>query len=343
MASALETNFNYTYPGILTTEVFFKPVEDSPALADIAIIDQGISYKKQYNILPQLSKILKPYAGCARSYDGTQEITNKTLETKEFEANLEWCKDDFTDYLTNSYNYLAQEMLKSGVESFDPSGTPVATMINRLIEDALRQDVFRRISFGDTGSASADFDTIDGVWTQLIADSGTASTYCVRRASGTSLGTSALAAGEALDTLEKVYAQSANILKALPTNKKAMFVTGSIWDNYFNSLAANGAVTEQAFSNLVNGVNSLTFKGIPVVPVRIWDTMLEDVDNPLNATTRHLVLYTTKDNHRIGVENGGDLNRVEGFYDRTDRKYYFEADMKFGYTYLHCDLQTIAY
>lgn len=343
MASALETNFNYTYPGILTTEVFFKPVEDSPALSDLAIIDQGISYKKQYNVLPQLSKIVKPYDGCERTFSGTQEITNKTLEVKEFELNLEWCKDDFTNYLSNSYNYLAQEMLKSGINSFDPSGTPVATMISRLIDEATRQDVFRRICFGDTGSGSADFDTIDGIWTQLIGDSGTASTYCVRRASGTSLGTSDLASGEALDVLEKVYIQSSNLLKAVPTSKKAMFVTGSIYDNYFNSLAANGAVTEQAFTNLVKGVASLTFKGIPVIPVRIWDTMLADTDNPLNATTRHLVLYTTKDNHIIGVENSGDLNKVEGWYERLERKYYFEGDMKFGYTYLHCDLQTIAY
>lgn len=342
MASALETNFTYTYPGILTTEVFFKPVEDSPAISDLAIIDQGISYKKQYNVLPQMSKILKPYAGCARTYDGTQEITNKTLQTAEFEANLQWCKDDFTNALTNSYNYLSQELLKNGIDSFDPSGTPVATMINRLIDEALRQDVFRRICFADTASSSADFDTIDGIWTQLVGDAGTASTYCVKKAS-VSLGTAALSAGEALTALEAVYIESTNLLKAVPSNKKAFFVTGSVWDNYFNSLAANGAVTEQAFSNLVKGVSSLTYKGIPVIPVRIWDTMLEDADNPLNATTRHLILYTTKDNHIVGVENSGDLNKVEGYYDRKDRKYYFEADMKFGYMYLHCDLQTIAY
>lgn len=342
MASALETNFTYTYPGILTTEVFFKPVEDSPAISDLAIIDQGISYKKQYNVLPQLSKILKPYAGCTPSYDGTSEITNKTLETKEFEANLSWCKDDFTNQLTNSYNYLAQEMLKSGNSSFDPSGTPVATMINRLIEEALRQDVFRRICFADTASASADFDTIDGIWTQLVGDAGTASTYCVKKAS-VSLGTAALSSGEALTALEAVYIESTNLLKAVPSNKKAFYVTGSVWDNYFNSLAANGAVTEQAFSNLVKGVSSLTYKGIPIVPIRIWDTMLEDADNPLNATTRHLILYTTKDNHIVGVENSGDLNKIDGYYDRTLRKYLFSSDMKFGYMYLHCDLQTIAY
>lgn len=343
MASVLETNFDYTYPGILSTEIFFKPTEDSPALADLAIIDQGISFKKQYNVLPGLNKILKPYDGCTPSYTGSAEITNKTLEVKEFSMNLEWCKDDFTGYLSGIYNNLAQEMLKSGNASFDLSGTPLVSVISTLIEDATRRDVFRRISFGDTGSASADYDTIDGIWTQLIDNAGTASTYCVRKASGTSLGTSALSSGEALDVLEKVYSQSTNLLKAVPTNKKAFYVTGSIWDNYYNSLAAVGAVTEQAYTALVKGMPTLTYKGIPVIPVRIWDTDLADTSNPLNATTAHLVLYTTKDNHRIGVEASSDLNKVEGFYSKVDRKYYFTGDMKFGYTYLHCDLQTIAY
>lgn len=342
MASALETNFSYTYPGILTTEVFFKPTEDSPALADLAIIDQGISYKKQYNVLPSLTKVVKPYDGCARSFSGSQDITNVTLETKEFEVGLEWCKDDFTNYLTGAYNNLAQEMLKSGNASFDPSGTPVASMISQLVEDAVRRDVFRRICFGDSADASADWNTLDGIWTQLIDNAGTTSTYCVKKAS-TSMGTDALASGEALSVLEAVYAESTNLLKAVPTSKKAFFVTGSVYDNYYNSLIGTGAVTEQAFMNTQKGIASLTYKGVPVVPVRIWDTELADADNPLNGVTSHLCLYTTKENHRIGVESSGDLNKIEGWYDRKDRKYYLEGDMKFGYTYLHCDLQTIAY
>jgi len=34
MASALETNFNFTYDGQLSTDVFYKPTEDTPALSD---------------------------------------------------------------------------------------------------------------------------------------------------------------------------------------------------------------------------------------------------------------------------------------------------------------------
>jgi len=342
MASALETNFNYTYPGILTTEVFFKPTEDTPALADLAIIDQGISFRKRYNILGQLNKVLKPYDGCARTFTGSQSIENATLETKEFNINLEWCKDDFTDQLASSYNFLAQEWLKAGNKSFDPSGTPINSIITQLIEDAVRRDVFRRICFGAQDSGSADWNTIDGIWTRLIDTSG-GSNYCVRRTTGTNLGTAALAAGEALAVLEATFDQSHNLLKSIPNSRKAIYVTGSIYDNYYNSLVGNGAVTEQAFKNLQDGLTNLTYKGVTVIPVRIWDTELEDANNPLNATTRHLVLYTTKENHRIGVESSGDLNKIEGWYQRKDRKYYFEGNMKFGYQYLHCDLQTIAY
>jgi len=64
-----------------------------------AVIDQGIPFKKQYNVVPQLDKILKPYTGCARTFSGAQDITNVTLEVKEFQIGLEWCKDDFTTHL----------------------------------------------------------------------------------------------------------------------------------------------------------------------------------------------------------------------------------------------------
>jgi hypothetical protein len=293
-------------------------------------------------LLTQLDKILKPYGGCARVFSGTINITDTFVETKEFNMNVEWCKDDFTDQLTGIYNHLAQEWLKTGNASFDPSGTPIATIITRILEDGLRRDIFRRVSFGDQTSASADWNTIDGLWARLIDTSG-GSNYCVRRTTGTSLGTGNLAADEARDVLAATFFQSSNLLKAIPVSQKKFYVTGSIYDNWLQSLQSTGAVTEQAFTNIQKGMSSLTYNGVDVVPVRYWDTLLEDSTNPLNATTRHLILYTTKSNHILGIENGADLNKIEGWYERKDRKYYFEADMKFGYNYLHCDLQTIAY
>jgi len=341
--SILETSFNYTYNGLLTQEIYYKPSQSAPALADIFTIDQDIKSHKQYNLVTQLNKVVKPYTGCDRTFNGNRQlITNTTVRTKEFNVSESWCKDDFTGYLTGSYNNLAQEWLKTGIDSFDPSGTPINRVIDKLLSEAIKRDIFRRASFAAGNSSDDDYNQIDGLWDRLIDSSG-ASNYCVRRA-GSSLGTADLSSGNALTYLEQAYAQSNILLKEQIDSGNATFwVTRSIWDNYYNSLIGNGAVTEQAFANLQKGITYLTYKGIPVRPVGLWDTFLAESDNPLFATTRHLILLTIKENHILGVENGSDLNRLEGWYERKDRKFYYEADFKLGYNYLHCDLQTIMY
>lgn len=339
MVSILETNFNYTYPGIITTDIFYKPTLQAPALSDIFTIDQGIKDRKRYNLITQLDKILQPYAGCTRTFNGNRQlITNTTVQTKEFQVSESWCKDDFTSYLSGSFNLLAQEWLKTGNKSFDPSSTPINTIIDKLLMDALQRDVFRRVSFGAGNSSDTDYNQIDGLWDRLIDSSG-ASNYCVVK--GANIGASALSAGNSLTHLESVYANSNILLKNAPGKK--FFVTRSIWDNYYNSLIGSGAVTEAQFENLQKGLTNLTYKGIPVIAVDLWDSFLAESDNPLFPTVKHLILLTIKDNHILGVEQGSDLNKIEGWYERKDRKFYYEADMKFGYNYLHCDLQTIGY
>lgn len=349
-AAILETSFNYTYPGILTTEIFYKPTLSTPALSDIFTIDQGISFRKRYNLVTQLSNLLRPYGGCARVFNNNKQlITNTVVEVKEFQVSEAWCKDDFTAQLTGVYNFLAQEWLKTGNDSFDPTGTPISAVIDQIMSDALRRDVFQRVSFGAGNSSSVNYNQIDGLWDRLIDSSG-ASNYCVVRG-GSALGVGTLAAGAALTALEAVYAASNPLLKEM-IGKTKFYVTGSIYDNYVQSLVGTGNVSANQFQNTIDGVNGslnltvgggVNYKGIPLVPIRFWDSSLADTNNPLNATTRHLILLTVKENHILGVEQGKDLNRIDGWYERKDRTFYYESDMKFGYNYLHCDLQSIAY
>lgn len=351
--SILETSFNYTYDGILTDQIYYKPAQNAPAIADIVTIDQNIKALKQYNLVTQLNKVVKPYTGCDRTFNGNRQlVTNTTVRTKEFQVSESWCKDDFTGYLTGAYNVLAQEWLKTGIDSFDPSGTPINRVVDKLLTEAIKRDIFRRFSFAAGNSTDDDYNQFDGLWDRLI-DSAGASNYCVVRASATNgagatgFGITALATNAAITALESAYTNSNILLKEQIDGGGATFwVTRSVWDNYYNTLIANGAVTqvtEASFQNLQKGLSNITYKGIPVRPIGLWDTFLAESDNPLFATTRHLVLLTIKENHILGVENGADLNKLEGWYERKDRKFYYEADFKLGYNYLHCDLQTIVY
>lgn len=340
MSSILETNFSYTYPGILTTDIFYKPTLTAPALSDIFTIDQDIKFKKQYNLVTQLDKIVKPFTGCGTEpTSDIQNITNTEVVTKEFNMHVGWCKTDFTDQLAGIYNNLAQEWLKTGEEQFDPAGTPIDKVIMTVLKDAMQRDIFRRVSFAAGDSSDADYNQFDALWTRNIDSSGAAN-YCVRRA-GSELGTAALSSGNALTYLQQAYDQSNILLRNRPDKK--FFVTRSIWDNYRQSLIGNGAVTEQAFSNLQKGLETLTYLGIPVIPVDLWDVFLGESDNPLNGTTRHLVLLTVRDNHILGLENTADLNKIDSWYEKKDQKRYYRSSFKFGYNYLHCDLTTVMY
>jgi hypothetical protein len=342
--SILETNFNYTWNGIITTDLFFKPVLGVPALADLLTVDLGASDKKRYNLIVPIDKLLQPYTGCGGTPAGNRQlITNTTIQLKPFQMYESWCKDDFTGQLSGTYNFLAQEWLKTGNASFDPAGTPINTIIMDALKYGLQKDVYRRVYFASDGSSDTDYNQIDGFWTRNIESSG-ASNYCVYRY-GSALGTGTLSANTASTYFQGIYENSNLLLKehGIDKNKVMFKVTRSIWENYYATLVGVGAVTEQAYSDYRSGAKTLEFRGIPVVPINMWDSMLAESDNPLFATTRHLIALTMKENHILGVENNADLEKIESWFEMKDQKRYYRSNMVFGYQYLHCDLTSISY
>ncbi len=252
--------------------------------------------------------------------------------------------DDFTGKLSGTFNHLAQAWIKDGNAGFDPAGTPINQIIMASLKDSLRRDVIRRAHFGDTDSSSADWNQINGLITTLVDQSG-ASNYCVYKY-GSNLGTGTLAASTATTYLTGIWENSNLLLKqeGLNKGKAKFFVTQSVWDNYFASLAALGAVTEQAYSTYLEGKNNLTFRGVPVIPVPIWDSFLADSTCPLYATTRHLIILTMPENNILGVENTADLGAIKSWFSDDDNVRYYSSQMTFGVLApMHCDLTSISY
>lgn len=340
--SEVGVDFDYTYNGRLSTEVLFKPTVGTPAVSDFFTIYPQLKYQTKIPLLLPLEKVVKKYTSCARTFTDGMDITNTSLTLSQMEVNLEWCKDDFEGMVGN---ILSEEWLRSGVEEFNPEGTQIQRVIDQHVEDAVRRDNWRIFSFGDTGSGSADYDQLDGLWTTLIANAGSGESYCVRRTS--TLGTGDLSAGDALAALKAAYEGSAIILKQMPKNMKYFAVTGTVYENLLSSYESNTTGSDLQFTNMVNGQGDsegeLSYRGIRVIPVYSWDNDLADTDNPLNGTVEHLILYTIKENHAVGVDVEADAERISGWYERKDRRYYIEGFQRLGYNYIHCDLQSIAY
>ena len=336
--SIIGVDFDYTYNGKLSTEVLFKPTINTPAVSDFFTVYPQFKYKQQIPLLLPLQKIVKSYTSCARTFTDGIDITNTSLDLVKLEVNMEWCKDDFEGTVGN---ILSEEWLRTGVDEFNPEGTQIQRVIDQLVTDGVRRDNFRILSFGDTGDGDDDWNQLDGVWSTLIGNASGGSGYCVNRAA--TFPTTALAAGEALEALQACFTDSAIILKQMPNNMKYFAVTGSVFENLMASYEANVNGTERQFSLLLDGQQNLTYRGIRLIPVYAWDDALADPTCPLYGTVSHLILYTIKENHAVGVDVAADAERIEGWYERKDRKYYIEGYQRLGYNYLHCQLQTIVY
>ena len=136
-------------------------------------------------------------------------------------------------------------------------------------------------------------------------------------------------------------------MKQLPKEQKYFAVTGTVYENLLSSYEANSNATELQFRNLTDGQGNseaeLTYRGIRVIPVYAWDNDLNEPGNPLFGTAKHMILYTTRENHIVAADVAGDSEAVSGWYEKKDRKYYIEGFQRLGYNLIHCDLQTIAY
>lgn len=338
-------NFDYTYNGRLETDVIFCPTVGTPSFDTFFKVVESARYQIRQPLITSISNIVKASVNCARSFSNGIDITNATINLIELEANLAWCKSDFEE-LINSGNNLAEEMLRNGVDEWDPSGTEIQTIIDKIVLDALRRDTFRIFFWGDTNDADVNWNQLDGFWTRVIAASDGSAAYCVQRTS-TGLGTGALASGVALNSLAECYTESKIVLKQLPNAEKYFAVTGSIYENLLASYEANVNGTEKQFTNLVMGQNptgedELKYRGIRVIPVYAWDGSLADPGNPLFGTMAHGILYTTRENHIAAIHTKSDSESVSGFYNRPEREYWIEAHYRMGYNFICCDLTTIS-
>jgi hypothetical protein len=335
MANILSTDFNYTYDGKLSTDVLIKPSIMTPDVLALFTVYPEVKYKQPISLTGTLEKITKAYAGCSRTLTGTGiDITNRTLETKQLEIFIEQCSDAFEATILS-------QALKSGIDYNDLQGTDIEKIINTLTVDAMRRDLFRIISFGDTASLSADYSMLDGIWVNLINGVGSG---CIKQSSVSLTG--ALASGAAFSALKDMYDNAPIILKQVENSKKAFYVTGSVYLNLLASYESLDSGSDAQFALVQDGESKLKFRGIDVIPFWAWDASLQ-ADSPLDvvagSAVDNLILYTTPENHAIGIEKAADQGTVDMWYERKDRKVYTEGMYKIGYTYLHCDLQMIAF
>lgn len=329
-------NITYTYPGKLNTELI-KPIRiGAPSPQDLFTIIQGVKCGEYLHYINPLSSVLtKPTGDCNPVYSQAGSISDKQLVTGPFVINMEWCEEEFNSVCT----VLTDKYTGQGVDAYEIEANLQSLIFEEIIE-AAKLDVLKVMFLGDNSlgaGSSSMYSQIDGVFVKLLDNE---AAYCVKPVSNTlpNAHGSTLAADQARDAFRALWGGAQLRLKQLPTNQKVIWTTGSMWENYYDSLLAN-CCTEGSWKLGQDGATDLYYRGVKVMPLWFLDDALEnDNTNPFYDEIRHFAIYTTKANHYMGVERASDLNNLTNCFDCRTNSNLFKGRMRFGYNFVQCDL-----
>jgi hypothetical protein len=334
----------YTYPGILSTEIIQKPKIDTPPLSALFTVRNGVRSKEQLHLMAPLTSVLaKGTATCEPTYTQSGSITGRTIETGLFEINLSWCKKEFQGLLS-TFNALGDDpdLVGNGLSGYELGGKLRSLILDEVLE-AARQDIWKISFLGQTAfTGSSVYSTIDGLWTAYLD---AFASYCVKTVYNAlpNGATSVLNANQARDTFRLMWGGAPILLKQMfTTGKVKLFVSGSMWQNYFDSLVDDCCV-EGSWQLGQDGKNTLYYRGIELVPLWIIDQALENETNPYTGLLRHFAILTLPENNIFGTESVADLNNLELCYDCRTKTPFIQGEMRFGVNFINCDLTVIAY
>ena len=327
MANVANKGTFATYGGANLNEIFYEPVFRSDDLMRNYRVIPNVKHKMNVYTSAALTKIVDPYTACSASSGSTQfNIENKTITAGRCRVALEQCTDEF-------FGTYIEEMYKNGVDVMNLEGTQLAdAIVNRAVK-GIGSDVVR-LAWGGDGSTSA-YTAFDG-WMKLMGSNST-----VLAARTEYAGTEAApTAADAIGLLRTMYDTAPANLQQVPASDKKMFVTPKIFNAYLANL--EGSSADLAIVNTVDGYTRVSFRGVQVVPMYEWDTILADTNPTIfekgGSNFTNGACYCAVENLIIGSDVTDPEGSFKVFYDDLEEKMFFRGYFKLGVQFLYPSL-----
>jgi hypothetical protein len=337
---ALINNLPALSPQQVTTmaETLFEGFFADPTLTSLVTVQEGIKADKQLIIFDRHTGLSgKLQNACPTPTNSTWgfDTVEKTWTPKYIGDRFEQCYGTFMDTFV-------QWMLQAGVNKSDFTSTELAAFIVSQLQDALAEVMQRFYWFGDTGivagtnnSLSAGqqvyFNAIDGIWAQVF-DIVTATaarksttglttknaqiTYALQKFNSTDITNQVVSLA-----LDSVWYDADMRLRSMPKADLAYYVTQSVYDQLEKERKAISGI-DLPYTRQENGISTLTWNGIPVQPMQLWDRMISsyfgDDVTPTFSVLPHRILLTAKTNLLLGVETTGSLSELDAWYSRDN-------------------------
>jgi hypothetical protein len=300
---------------------------DYPTIATLGT--EVIDAKKEDYILTlhnDLRKITtKRGAACGLpSPKGNFAMYTKKLEPVEMEAYNEFCDKELN-------GTIFAKMKQSGVSAADITPTEFGAILQDVVFDAVAHDLTRILFLGDTALVgNVDYNQFNGIYKKLKVGT-TDLNNPVSDAGAVAPPTLSNIVAE----LEKVYQAQSRNLRQVPNNQKKFWVTEEIYEVYAQYLTTVGVQFNQ--SRIEGGLDNVTYKGIPLVPLYIVSKALNDFasGSPLVVPNPHRIILTKPDQHFIATDYNSSSILKMWYSDDDDKnkilvRYLADYNFKYG-------------
>lgn len=147
----------------------------------------------------------------------------------------------------------------------------------------------------------------------------------------------ALATDEALSTFKSMYRNSTQELRGIEKSQLRYYVTESMYFNYEDTLTSGG--TEQARTQLVDGVERYIYNGIPVIPVQID----QEIENDFEGAYPHRAILSTPQNLALVLSTGNNLAETRFWFNPDANQNRQRTQFEMGADFVLPELVTVAY
>lgn len=328
MANVANKGTFATYSGANLNEIFYEPVFRSDDIMRNYRVIPNVKHKMNVFTSAALTKIVQKYTACSATSGSTQfNIDEKTITAGRMRVALEQCTDEF-------FGTYIEEMYKNGADVMNIEGTQLAdAIVNRAVK-GIAQDVVRLAWGGD--NSTANYQGVTG-WIKLMGDDATVEG--AKRAV-TCTDSTAPTAGESLTMIRRAYDEAPAALQQVPASEKKMFVSPSIYNAYLANL--EGTSADLAITNQQDGVLVVKFRGVELVPMYEWDTIVADLNPTMfdvgGTDYTNGLCYCAVDNLIIGSDVTDPEGSFKVFYDDLEEKMFFRGYFKLGVQFLYPSL-----
>lgn len=338
MAAVLKfSNFDFTAEQIRQVKsLLWDEVLEAPEISAIHTIFENIVYDKQIGFIGKGGMVGKAQQGSvvplvAQAYEiATRKIT---WTPKGWEILVHQHRADIEATA-------AVYSMKTGSSYSDFESSDYMAIILEALAVSIKEFIIRLVWFNDTaadvianggtltaGTDKTFFNLIDGLWKQIMTQVTAAPSQkvTITENAGNTYLLQAIVPANVQGYLQSIVFGADMNLRGMQNG--FILCTQSVYDAYAKSL--QGVGLESLYTNLVTGFKTLSYNGIPLIPMPIWDLLIKAYYNTGTKTLNpHRILYTSKDLLAVGFDSSKSFGDLDVWYDKDTRLVKIEAQGK---------------